>query len=248
MHCLQIKITFLQMQQMQICKIRNLYLLLQTQITLKFRLMDIASRLRKFIDSIGVPDAQFADFTGLKRPTLSQILTGRNKKVSNEFVERLHKSFPKLNVLWLLFGEGNMTTDSNMQISESENDPIIAIDESKQSESEELNDRDLSSDYSMNSESNRGKTAFQQDTTSNKATAAYDTTDLDAVEEELFSNHSPKYSQAGKANNTPQAIDPQISHRNESTPDYSPLPVDKRKVKTIMVFFDDGSYQSFKPE
>lgn len=64
-------------------------------------------------------NSQFADKADVPRPSLSQILNGRNKKISNEFISKLHDAFPSLNVLWLLFGDGEMVNDKNIQFSDS---------------------------------------------------------------------------------------------------------------------------------
>lgn len=67
---------------------------------------NLAGRLKLYIDSLGISVSQFADACGIPRPSLSQLLTGRNKKVSNMLVEQIHRAFPDLSVLWLMFGEG----------------------------------------------------------------------------------------------------------------------------------------------
>ncbi|MBD5289076.1 MAG: bacteriophage CI repressor [Bacteroides sp.] len=68
----------------------------------------LISRLKDFISFTGLNNSQFADTCGIPRPSLSQILTGRNKKVSNQLIEQIHDAFPNLNIIWLLFGEGDM--------------------------------------------------------------------------------------------------------------------------------------------
>lgn len=70
--------------------------------------MDIVTRLKSFIDSHRIPVTQFADQCGIPRPTLSQLLNGRNKKVSDEVVAKIHAAYPDLSIMWLLFGEGAM--------------------------------------------------------------------------------------------------------------------------------------------
>ena len=70
--------------------------------------MDIVTRLKSFIDSHRIPVTQFADQCGIPRPTLSQLLNGRNKKVSDEVVAKIHAAYPDLSIMWLLFGEGSM--------------------------------------------------------------------------------------------------------------------------------------------
>ena len=70
--------------------------------------MDIVNRLKRYMEHVELPISQFADYALIPRPTLSQILSGRNKKISNELMSKLHTAFPKLNISWLLFGDGAM--------------------------------------------------------------------------------------------------------------------------------------------
>lgn len=71
---------------------------------------NVAIRLKGFMDAMELTNSQFADQCGIPRPTLSQLLTGRNKKISDVLVGQIHAAFPRLSVLWLLFGEGDMLT------------------------------------------------------------------------------------------------------------------------------------------
>ena len=70
--------------------------------------MDIVSRLKIFLQENGISNSLFADNCGIPRPTLSQLLNGRNKKVSDELIGKIHAAYPGLNVMWLLFGDGDM--------------------------------------------------------------------------------------------------------------------------------------------
>lgn len=93
--------------------------------------MDIVSRLKKFMTAINLTSSQFADTCLIPRPSFSQILNGRNKKISDEIITKIHDAFPNLSVLWLMFGEGDMTTDTNIEISEGQNAPEININTSQ---------------------------------------------------------------------------------------------------------------------
>ncbi len=72
--------------------------------------MDIVNRLKFFLDQQGLTSSQFADACRIPRPTLSQLLTGRNKKVSDEIFAKIHDAYPQLSILWLMFGEGQPVT------------------------------------------------------------------------------------------------------------------------------------------
>lgn len=69
---------------------------------------NVATRLKLFMDREGLTNSQFADKCGIPRPSLSQLLSGRNKKLSDVVVKQIHDVFPDLSVLWLMFGEGEM--------------------------------------------------------------------------------------------------------------------------------------------
>lgn len=101
--------------------------------------MDIVERLTSFRDYTGLTNSQFADRAGIPRPTLSQFLNGRNKRLSDDFTAKLHQAYPELNVLWLLFGEGDMVTAENIEATESKTAPISDVLENINSDSEDIN-------------------------------------------------------------------------------------------------------------
>lgn len=68
----------------------------------------VASRLKSIIGALGLTDSQFADRCSISRPTLSLLLSGKNKKISDIMLSQIHEAFPKVSILWLLFGEGEM--------------------------------------------------------------------------------------------------------------------------------------------
>lgn len=84
---------------------------------------NVAIRLKGYIESTGLSSSQFADQCAIPRPTLSQLLSGRNKKISDVLVGQIHANFPDLSILWLLFGEGDMLiTEKDPQNTDNESD------------------------------------------------------------------------------------------------------------------------------
>lgn len=106
--------------------------------------MDIVSRLKKFMDFRQIAISQFADSCNIPRPTISQILNGRNKKVSDELIGKIHATFPDLSVVWLMFGEGDMITQSNIKTSEPLNETRLTFDDAQLAEHEILTSDDES--------------------------------------------------------------------------------------------------------
>ena len=70
--------------------------------------MDFVNRIKIFLQEMSISVTQFADACNISRPTISQILNYRNKRISDEIVTKIHAAFPQLSVYWLLFGEGSM--------------------------------------------------------------------------------------------------------------------------------------------
>ena len=72
------------------------------------------TRLKQFIAAENITQAQLADTINVVRASVSHILAGRNKP-SYEFICGLMRSYPNLNIEWLLFGKGKMYKDSATQ-------------------------------------------------------------------------------------------------------------------------------------
>ncbi len=58
--------------------------------------------------------AELADLMQVKRPSLSHIMTGRNNP-SLDFIIRLKETFPEINLDWLLFGKGPVTSSPDVK-------------------------------------------------------------------------------------------------------------------------------------
>lgn len=87
-----------------------------------------ATRLKLFMDKMGYGSSFFADKCGIPRPSLSQLLTGRNKKVNDVLVGLIHNANPELSIMWLMFGEGEMLVENN---SDPAPDSIFSDDDSR---------------------------------------------------------------------------------------------------------------------
>lgn len=95
----------------------------------------VIERFIQFMNFTGLSSSQFADKADIPRPSLSQMLHGRNKSVNNQILSKLNEAFPNLNILWLLFGQGDMLKDSNIEFSEPQNDQNQLTEETEYSDS-----------------------------------------------------------------------------------------------------------------
>lgn len=70
----------------------------------------IISRLGEILDFYGLSGAAFADKINVQRSSISHLLTGRNKP-SLEFVLKISKAFPEVDLYWLLEGKGDFPSN-----------------------------------------------------------------------------------------------------------------------------------------
>lgn len=97
----------------------------------------VAIRLKSIISELGLSDSQFADRCSISRPTLSLLLAGKNKKISDIMLSQIHQAFPEVSILWLLFGEGEMFKKNDSDNSGTEKINENQIFSSHQSDNEE---------------------------------------------------------------------------------------------------------------
>ena len=69
-------------------------------------------RLEILLSYYGLTASSFADRIGVQRSSISHLLSGRNKP-SLEFVMRVVKTFPEVNLYWLLNGKGSFPQQQN---------------------------------------------------------------------------------------------------------------------------------------
>lgn len=78
--------------------------------------MSIVSRIKAFLSENGIPNSIFADKCDIPRPSVSQLLNGRNKKVSDDVLTKIHIAYPQLSMMWLMFGEGEMCVNNGQNV------------------------------------------------------------------------------------------------------------------------------------
>lgn len=175
--------------------------------------MDIVSRLKKFLEHAGISNSQFADTCVIPRPTLSQLLNGRNKKVSDEVIAKIHRAYPTLNIMWLLFGDGEMIMGGGDSSQETDN--LSATSKPVESHVDEMGQRAISfedEDTSGYHPVNRPSQRMATPTTVNEA-----------IQSIMRSNAGGRMP------------------RGAASPD-------ARRVVNIMVFYNDGRFESFVPQ
>ena len=186
-----------------------------------FNVMDIISRLNQFLTYTGLTSSAFAEAINIPKPSLSQILNGRNKKLSNEFIEKIHFAFPKLNIMWLLFNSGNMIEDE---------------------ETNKENGNDLSNN-GVRKEESTYPNIFSE------ANVLHNFTHKNTTSEPvpLFDykkDHTP--SNKFHASNTTRNSD--TPHPSRTNPEHaiSMNTIPPKRITSIIVYYDDSTFETFK--
>ncbi|MCM1450022.1 MAG: helix-turn-helix domain-containing protein [Clostridiales bacterium] len=183
--------------------------------------MDIVSRLKDFISYLQLTNSQFADSCRIPRPSLSQLLNGRNKKVSDEIVAKIHEAFPQLSVLWLLFGEGGMVNDGNIQFSEPQNIGLFTSTDAQ---------------HSNNQNIDQSQTVSISNTT-------FSSEKFPPADSSIFDENSVNLSSAHQPSDSVISGTPISGHQTSIKLN----PSTGKRITNIVVFYDDNSFQSFSP-
>lgn len=185
-------------------------------------------RIKEIIEREGMSQSQFADFIGVNRPTLSHVIAGRNNP-SMEIVMKIHHKFPKINILWLLDGKGSYEVDIMT------NNPAGSLAEAKYDTISKDEQQHMSGQYVDSSDlppiqtDEQPKSRFYQG--------------------ELFAENRVFVSEStGEAKKRKEMSlqTLQNSHQRTELQQHTPPKVLQRKIVEIKVFYDDGTYETFK--
>ncbi|MCL6266046.1 helix-turn-helix transcriptional regulator [Flagellimonas myxillae] len=75
---------------------------------------EVAHRIKLVIEHYGLSVSTFADAIGVQRSSISHILNGRNRP-SLDFVLKVVKSYPEVNLYWLLIGKGSFPANEEQE-------------------------------------------------------------------------------------------------------------------------------------
>lgn len=181
--------------------------------------MDIVSRLKTFITYVSVPVTQFADNCGIARPTLSQLLNGRNKKVSDELISKIHHAYPDLSVLWLMFGEGEMLHNPAEAKHKATEASIFDFEEQSAIETEEKDTPQIDFNNSY----------------------------TDAEHEESPAVRSQYADVTSFSPSSPSAPEPNTTSMAPKVETLAYASDSRKKIVNIIVYYSDNSFEAFVP-
>lgn len=208
--------------------------------------MDIVSRLKQYLDQCQVSVTQFADACGIPRPSVSQLLNGRNKKVSDEVISKIHAAYPDLSMMWLMFGEGNMVTDSNIKTSEAQIGPKATAPNQYQSGNQPVTQR---IDFTENNHEIKPEIFFEHSRRDFDVNGCNEFAFEPAPAGNPFPWSSTTPSQPEAPRQQPrQSTSPQNDTPSEKHQSITLNPGKGKRVVSIIVYYDDNSFEPFIPD
>jgi len=92
---------------------------------------DFIDRLEGLLQYYALSASAFADKVNVQRSSISHLLSGRNKP-SLDFVLKVVRTFPEVNLYWLLNGKGSFPDEKKDNTSPiPEHKPVTSVEEKK---------------------------------------------------------------------------------------------------------------------
>ena len=182
-------------------------------------------RIKQVMEWTGLSQQDFATKLGISPASLSSIYNGRTNPTNNH-VQAIHRSFPEIDINWLLFGEGEMFGKASVSPSFGET---------------ELRAGKATGEVNINTipnASNSQSGSFQQGS---------------IFPDEAFGCQSDVRQTTPAASSVPSFSSPLkeelalLQAKNKLMESMNKVDKAPRKIKEIRVFFDDGTYESFAP-
>lgn len=181
-------------------------------------------RIKILLEEKNLNRAEFADLIGVGRPNITQLMTGRNK-TSQIVVSRTLLTFPEINPMWLINGEGEMYK-SNYNV---KNTSPKKTEKSMQTELFQINDNEAvneSSIYKIPSSQSDIKTKLE-----------HDAGILKPKSEEKF-NSDLLVKQNVVMNNLPAE-----NHKITTISEKKKV----KEIKKVVFFYDDRTFEEYYP-
>ena len=183
----------------------------------------VADRIKQFIDHLGITITQFADNTGIQRPSMSQMLSGRNQKISITTIGKIHERYPDLSIYWLLYGDGPMLQSESSGFPESHSTTAtpstLSEDESGLPTGASPFMSLFDNESGINAAEDADKTEYAKENGSNRAPSLT----------------KPTENETGRLTNAPNISTRQGDAKN-------------RRIVKIMIFYSDNTFESFSPD
>lgn len=210
----------------------------------------MVERINLLLKAKNITAKQFAEEIGIQPSGMSHILSGRNNP-SLDFVMKVVKRWPEINIHWLMFGKGEMFDGAPLGVYrevESTNQTVQASTSPEQfdlfSPIEPIANNRLSVPENTQTPNSPDTTAHIVAT--DRIEAVQSANIIEAVANPQASQGVQSHNQT-KESPSPQPVENRI---NETAPTPTSFKTNLRpkKITKIIVFFEDHSFSEYFPE
>ncbi len=191
---------------------------------------NVAIRLKLLIQKLGVTNSIFAENCEISRATLSQLLTGRNQKISNVIINKIHEAYPQVSILWLLFNEGEMFSGGN------NGNAAAGTGDSPNDEANFNSNNPDGIDYA-----HKYGIESSNESCENQNSFTVPQNDCKYLKENRLNSGYNDSQLSGNKNVNPSQNIPELLGEIEN------LKKNKRKVVQITIYYDDSTFETFIP-
>lgn len=207
-------------------------------------------RINILLKAKNITARQFAEEIGIQPSGMSHILSGRNNP-SLEFIMKVMKRWPEININWLMFGKGELYVGNQESVVEDTHQETNNIEQIVQ----QTDDYDLFSQPVMPSPlklSNKKENAEMQLTSQHTGTQHTDDIQISSSKDAFHANNSTDY-QSVNDNNLQSKIPGDLPNENDvndtSCLNKANRPIlIKKKIVKIVVLYDDYTFAEYFPE
>ena len=211
-------------------------------------------RLQQFLTLENLSPARLADILGVQRSGMSHILSGRNKP-GYDFIFKLCTKFPDLNANWFITGKGKPYKDQSSEIPSITTTPISSASENFKNRASENFKNDTPENFQNSSRVNYNNTnqeVFQIDDSFKDDMNSMRFFDTEGQNDDsLFSDGKFKQEDYRTNNTENQTDNSNISqsYRAENSINEKNCTSigKKRRVKRVIIFYNDGSFEELHP-
>ena len=210
----------------------------------------MVDRINILLKAKNITARQFAEEIGIQPSGMSHILSGRNNP-SLDFVLKVMKRWPEVNINWLMFGKGEMYVNPPINSSSA---PVEELQEVSDNISGTV-DYDLFSQPSVTENSEATSQSVNLSGTEEKAQPEVEDPDVEPATESP-EDEVPVSSQPPLLNDIPQSrFAPPVPQPRENCVNETNTPsgqekaiLAKKNIEKIVVFYSDHTFGEYYPE
>lgn len=209
----------------------------------------MVERINLLLRAKNITARQFAEEIGIQPSGMSHILSGRNNP-SLDFVMKVIRRWPEVNINWLMFGTGEMYASVPIGVSStSTSTPVSEVVHEPESSDFDLFSQPVDSEVAVETVGSVGSGSVYPDTNVSGSPVVDNSLSENVKDVEPVSPEKPLDSP------NPQLAENRVYDSEQANDTVQPILVNEskssnqgKKIKKIVILYDDHSFSEYYPE